>query len=66
MFKRRHFEQIKSLEQRLADEAERLRELAKMLPAGLVRDAVLKKAHQTETASHMNEWLTSPGLQPPT
>jgi hypothetical protein len=66
MSKRRSFEQIKSLKQRLADEGERLREQAKMLPPGLVRDALLKKVHQTETASQMNEWLTSPGLQSPT
>jgi hypothetical protein len=66
MFKRRSFEQTKSLKQRLADEGERLREQAKMLPSGLVRDAVLMKVRQTEAASHMNEWLTSPGLQSPT
>jgi hypothetical protein len=26
---------------------------------------VIRKARQAETASHMNEWLTSPGLRPP-
>jgi hypothetical protein len=25
----------------------------------------LRRARQAETASHINEWLTSPGLQPP-
>jgi hypothetical protein len=66
MLKRRNFEQTKSLKQRLADEGERLHEQAKMLPPGLLRDAVLMKVRQTEAASQMNEWLTSPGLQSPT
>lgn len=30
------------------------------------RDALLKKAAQLEKAAHMNQWATSPGLQPPT
>jgi hypothetical protein len=25
----------------------------------------LRKARQAETAAHINDWLTSPGLQPP-
>jgi hypothetical protein len=28
-------------------------------------DALRKKIRQLETASHMNEWLSSPGLQSP-
>jgi len=48
---------------RLAEEARD--EAAKLLP-GRARDAMLKKARQLETACHMNKWITSPGLQPPT
>jgi hypothetical protein len=65
MQKRRRFKQTQSLEQRLADEAARLREQAKLLPPGFVREQVLRKARQAETGSHMSEWLRSPGLQPP-
>jgi hypothetical protein len=36
------------------------------LKPGPQRDALLKKIRQLETASHMSEWLSSPGLQPPT
>jgi hypothetical protein len=36
-----------------------------MLPAGKNRDALLRKARQIDTASHINEWLSSPGLQTP-
>jgi hypothetical protein len=62
---RRRFEQSVSREERLAEEAKRLREEARLLPPGAAREATLQKARQTEIASHMNEWLSSPGLQPP-
>jgi hypothetical protein len=65
MSKRRRFKQTVSLEERLAEEARRLREEAELLPHGPVRDAALRKARQAETASHMSNWLTSPELQPP-
>jgi hypothetical protein len=62
---RRRFKQTQSLEVRLAEEAKRLREEAKLLPPGAHRSEVIRKARQAETASHMNEWLISPGLRPP-
>lgn len=65
MKERRRFKQIQNLEERLADEAKRLREQAKLLPPGALRDEVLRKARQAETGSHTSEWLRSPGLQSP-
>jgi len=65
MLKRRRFKQTKSLKERLLERAEQFREEAKLLPYGLVRDAVIKRARQAEAAAHMDEWLNSPGLQPP-
>ncbi len=62
---RRRVKQTQSLDTRLSAEAARLREEAKKLPHGIEREQLLRKARQAETASHMNEWLTSPGLQPP-
>lgn len=62
---RRLFNQPQSLEQRLAEEAKRLRARAKLLPPGAARDALIRKARQAETGSHLSEWLTSPGLQAP-
>ena len=62
---RRRFKQTQPLELRLAEEAKRLRTEAKLLPPGAVREDMLRKARQAETGSHMSEWLTSPGLQPP-
>jgi hypothetical protein len=63
---RRRLIQLKSLEERLAEDAKRLREEAKLLPPGAMRDATLRKARQAETGSHMSEWLRSPGLKSPT
>ena len=63
---RRRFRQTISLEERFAEEAKRLREEAKLLPPGAARDALLRRARQAEPGSRMSEWLSSPGLQPPT
>jgi hypothetical protein len=62
---RRSLEQPETLQQRLEDEATRLREQAKLLEPGALRESLLRKARQTDTAAHMNEWLGSPGLQAP-
>jgi hypothetical protein len=65
MLQRGRFEHSQSLEERLAEEAKRLREEAELLPPGADREALLRKASQAETGSHMAEWLLSPGLQSP-
>jgi hypothetical protein len=62
---RRRFKHAQSLEERLAEEAKRLRAEAKLLPLGTERDALIRKARQAETGSHMSEWLRSTVLQPP-
>jgi hypothetical protein len=61
---RRHFNQTQSLEERLAEEAKRLRVEAKLLPPGATRDEIIRRAREAETGSHMSEWLRSPGLRP--
>jgi hypothetical protein len=65
MITRRRFKQTKSLKERLLEEARDIREQAKLLPYGPVREAALKKARQVEAAAHMDDWLNSPGLRPP-
>jgi hypothetical protein len=65
VMQRRHFKQTQTLEERLADHAKRLRAEAKLLPRGAARDALIRRARQAETISHMSEWLRSPGLQLP-
>lgn len=65
LIKRRRFKQTKSLKERLLEQAEKLREEAILLPSVADREAALKKARQIEAAAHMDDWLNSPGLQPP-
>jgi len=62
---RRRFKNVLSFPDRLAYEAGRLREEAEALPPSPERDAPLKKARQADIASHMDEWLSLPGLRPP-
>ena len=62
---RRRFKQTQSLEQRLAEEAQRLREEAQAASPGYDRERLIRRAEQAEAALHMNEWLSSPGPQAP-
>jgi hypothetical protein len=65
VIKRRRFKQTLSLEERLVEDIEQLREQAKMLPPGHRRNEVLRRIRQNETAADVCEWLRSPGLRPP-
>jgi hypothetical protein len=53
------------LQDRLLLEAMRLKDEANELPPGSLRDARIRRARQAVTASRVNEWLSSPGLQAP-
>jgi hypothetical protein len=63
---RRHFKHTLSFEERLAEEAKRLRAEARLLPPSALRDVLIRKARQLEIGARMNEWLSSPGLKAPT
>jgi hypothetical protein len=62
---RRRFKQTVPLEERLRVQAKADRERAETLPPGREREELLIKARRADTASHLTEWLQSPGLQPP-
>jgi hypothetical protein len=55
MFKRRRFKQTQSLEQRLIEEAAKLRNEAREIAPGAERESLMRRARQAETASHMTE-----------
>jgi len=55
-----------TFEENIAAEKAKLEAQVAKLKPGPQRDALLKKIRQLETASHMSEWLSSPGLQSPT
>jgi hypothetical protein len=65
MQRRRRFKQTAPLTERLQKWAEGVREEADKLPPGPEREAILKKAEQADTASHLDDWANSTGLQPP-
>jgi hypothetical protein len=63
---RRRVKHILTFEERLAEEAKRFNEAAeKEAPGSMARQLLLRRARQAETASHINEWLSSPGLRSP-
>jgi hypothetical protein len=64
--KRRRFKQTTSLEDRIAERAAEIRAQVEALPPGSEeRERLERKARVAEVGAHMNEWLTSPGLQAP-
>jgi hypothetical protein len=54
-----------SFEARVSQAASALEYNAWRLPPGPQRDAMLRKARQMDTASHIDEWLSSSGVQAP-
>ena len=54
-----------SSERKWHEQAEAFRREAEKLPYGRERDELLRKARQLETASRINEWVSSPGPSSP-
>jgi hypothetical protein len=52
-----------TFEENIAAEKAKLEAQLAKLKSGPQMDAALKKIRQLDTAAHMSEWLTSPGLQ---
>lgn len=61
---RRRFKQVVSLKERLIQQAENLRGQADQVH-GTQREELLRKAREAEMTAHVDDWLSSPGLQPP-
>jgi hypothetical protein len=66
MSERRRIQDEKTFEERLAEEARCYRDAAECAGPGRARELLLRRARQAETASHVNDWLKSPGLKTPT
>jgi hypothetical protein len=66
MAKRNRSKPPGSIQERLAAFAREMREKASLLPPGLEQDDLLRRARRAETTSHLDEWVNSPGLKPPT
>jgi hypothetical protein len=65
VIRRSRRKQLAPFGERLQEAADEAREAAGKLPEGPERDMLLRRASQAETAAHINEWLTSPGLKSP-
>jgi hypothetical protein len=65
MQQRRRLNQDIPLEDRLAAFAKDMREKAAKAAPGPERENLLMRARQADTASHIDVWSNSPGLQPP-
>ena len=53
----------KTVEQKWHEQSEAAKQEAAKLPHGKLKDQLTR---QLQTASQINQWLSSPGLQPPT
>ena len=54
-----------TFEENIAAEKAKLEAEVAQLKPGPQMDALLRKIRQLNTASHMSDWLRSPGLQSP-
>jgi hypothetical protein len=62
---RRRFKQEFTLQDRIVAWAKEVRAQAAELQPGPDRDELLKKVRQAEIAMHLEDWVSSSGLQPP-
>jgi len=54
-----------TFEENIAAEKAKLEAQVAKLKHGPHRDALVRKIRQLDTALHVSEWLSSPGLRPP-
>ena len=54
-----------TFEENIAAEKAKLEAQVAKLKHGPQKDALVRKIRQLDTALHMSEWLSSPGLRPP-
>jgi hypothetical protein len=54
-----------TFEENIAAEKAKLEVQVAKLKPGPEKDALVRKIRQLDTAAHVSEWLSSPGLRPP-
>jgi hypothetical protein len=65
VLKRNRRKNLTGTTERLLASAAEARAQASLMPPGPERQELLRKAREAETTAHLNDWLTSPGLQQP-
>jgi hypothetical protein len=63
--RRRRFKQELPLKERLLIIAREAKERAAAMPSGPERQALHKQAREAKLTAELEDWLSSPGLQPP-
>jgi len=53
-----------SFEMRISHRARELEKQAWQMPPGPERDQLLRRARQLDMVTHLDDWLSSPGLKP--
>lgn len=56
---------LSATEEQWRQRAEAARQEAEQLPFGRRREALVREARRLRTASQIDQWLSSPELQPP-
>ncbi len=59
------FNESPTLYERLTAEKKRLEIELDLAGPGSIRDKLLEKLRELQTATHINDWLSSPGLRAP-
>ncbi len=65
MTQRRRFKELLPLDDRLKVFSDRLKSEGDKQGPGRAREEIFRRVRRAETASRINEWANSPGLQPP-
>jgi len=65
MQRRRRFKQTETLHDRLSRFSRDMRENANSLPPGPEKNDLLKRARTADAATHIEEWISSPDINPP-
>jgi hypothetical protein len=65
VIRRKRVKHVLTFEERLLAAASQARDSARKLPPGTERETLLRLAHDSETALHMNRLMSSPRAAPP-
>jgi hypothetical protein len=63
--KRRRLDQTTPWDEHLEEQAKRLRKEAQGTPLGVEREKLIRQARKAEAVARIQEWLSSPSVQPP-
>ena len=66
MWKLRDFQQRSFFQNRLIGLSRKTQDQSERHPSHLEKNALLEEARHAKVAAHVDDWINSPGLRPPT